>query len=156
MTEPRRVPIPSIFELPLSEADRMRLDNYRELIADKDTAWRRGVWSESEDTLLMNAITLVDVNAINWESVAAIVGTRNGRQCRERYLVKQNPDIRRSPFEPWEDELIVAERLKTGNRWCAIAQLLPGRTSCGVKNRWYSVLRYREAGELEMKVTVEN
>jgi hypothetical protein len=57
--------------------------------------------------------------------------------------VKLNPDVRRSPFEPWEDELIQSECRRIGNHWSVIAQLLPGRTACSVKNRWYTVLRHR-------------
>jgi hypothetical protein len=57
--------------------------------------------------------------------------------------VKLNPEVRRSPFERWEDELIESERQRIGNHWSVIAQRLPGRTACSVKNRWYTVLRFR-------------
>jgi hypothetical protein len=54
-----------------------------------------------------------------------------------------NPEVRRSPFEKWEDELIRSEKQRIGNHWSLIAQLLPGRTACSVKNRWYTVLRFQ-------------
>jgi len=60
-------------------------------------------------------------------------------------MVKLNPDVRRTPFQPWEDDLIQIERQRVGNHWPVIAQRLPGRTACSVKNRWYTVLRYKPA-----------
>ncbi|OHS97715.1 Myb-like DNA-binding domain containing protein [Tritrichomonas foetus] len=98
-------------------------------------------WSPAEDEILLNAVS--GKTNINWDYVASIDGKHTPKQCRERWLVKLNPEVRRSPFEPWEDELIQSERQKIGNHWSLIAQLLPGRTSCSVKNRWYTVLRYK-------------
>jgi hypothetical protein len=79
---------------------------------------------------------------IIWEDVAIQVGGHTAKQCRERWLVKLNPEVRRSPFECWEDEIIRRECQRIGNHWSIIAQLLPGRTACSVKNRWYTVLRH--------------
>jgi hypothetical protein len=78
-----------------------------------------------------------------WEDVALEVGPHTASQCRERWLVKLNPDVHRSPFEQWEDDLIHNERQRIGNHWSLIAQRLPGRTAGSVKNRWYNVLRYQ-------------
>ena len=100
-------------------------------------------WSQEEDEVLLNAVS--GKSNINWDYIASIDGKHTPKQCRERWLVKLNPEVRRSPFESWEDELIQRERQKIGNHWSLIAQLLPGRTSCSVKNRWYTVLRYRPA-----------
>jgi hypothetical protein len=82
-------------------------------------------------------------STIDWNSVAAKVATHTAKQCRERWLVKLNPEVRRSPFEKWEDDVIQSERQRIGNHWSVIAQLLPGRTACSVKNRWYTVLRFQ-------------
>lgn len=98
-------------------------------------------WSQEEDEVLLNAVS--GKSNINWDYIASIDGKHTPKQCRERWLVKLNPEVRRSPFESWEDDLIQSERQKIGNHWSLIAQLLPGRTSCSVKNRWYTVLRYR-------------
>lgn len=98
-------------------------------------------WSQEEDEVLLNAVS--GKSNINWDYIASIDGKHTPKQCRERWLVKLNPEVRRSPFESWEDDLIQSERQKIGNHWSLIAQLLPGRTSCSVKNRWYTVLRFR-------------
>lgn len=105
------------------------------------TSHSRSSWSQEEDEVLLNAVS--GKSNINWDYIASIDGKHTPKQCRERWLVKLNPEVRRSPFESWEDDLIQSERQKIGNHWSLIAQLLPGRTSCSVKNRWYTVLRYR-------------
>ncbi|OHS99624.1 hypothetical protein TRFO_33853 [Tritrichomonas foetus] len=101
-------------------------------------------WSPQEDEKLLCCVA--GRQNIDWDFVAAMCdGKHTPKQCRERWLIKLNPEVRRSPFESWEDDLIMQERQKIGNHWSLIAQLLPGRTSCSVKNRWYTVLRYRQA-----------
>jgi hypothetical protein len=93
--------------------------------------------------MLLHAIS--GCTNISWDEVATKIPNHTAKQCRERWLVKLNPDVRRSPFEKWEDDLIRSERHRIGNHWSVIAQLLPGRTACSVKNRWYTVLRYEQA-----------
>ena len=102
---------------------------------------QKGSWSEEEDELLFSTVS--ELRSLDWKLIAKKIKTHTPKQCCERWFVKLNPNIRRTPFERWEDELILYERQKIGNRWSVISQLLPGRTSCSVKNRWYTVLRYR-------------
>ncbi|OHT07625.1 hypothetical protein TRFO_24116 [Tritrichomonas foetus] len=99
----------------------------------------RGAWSTNEDTLLRNAVLRYGTN--HWDNVACTIPGRTPTQCRERWMFRISPGLKKSPFEPWEDDFIIAERAKIGNHWTQIASQLPGRTSCAVKNRWYTVLR---------------
>ena len=137
-----RVKIPSINTLPLSPDELQFFARFVPRTTTKPAA-SRGSWSSEEDELLIKAVENTATGDVSWESVAMKVGTHTAKQCRERYFVKLNPEVRRTPFEKWEDELIQAERLRIGNHWSLIAQLLPGRTSCSVKNRWYTVLRFK-------------
>ena len=141
------IKIPSIFELPLPNTINTLFDqNYLlkfEPVIDKDKNQNmKGMWSEEEDNLLKEAIKN-SLDPISWEEVSKIVSGRTPKQCRERWLFRLSPDVNKAPFQKWEDELIVIERQKIGNHWTAIASKLPGRTSCAVKNRWYTVLRNR-------------
>ena len=102
----------------------------------------KGIWNAEEDEALRQAISMVKGN-ISWEDISKKVPGRNPKQCRERWLYRLCPGVNKTPFQKWEDELIVIERQKIGNHWTAIASKLPGRTSYAVKNRWYTVLRNR-------------
>jgi hypothetical protein len=100
-----------------------------------------GSWQSSEDDQLRDAVAQYGTN--HWDSVAAAIPGRTPTQCRERWLFRISPGLNKGPFEPWEDDLIFRERARVGNHWTLIASKLPGRTSCSVKNRWYSALRWR-------------
>jgi hypothetical protein len=99
----------------------------------------RGAWNFQEDALLRNAVNRFGTE--QWDIVATEIPGRSATQCRERWLFRISPGLNKNPFEKWEDELIIRERETLGNHWTLIASHLPGRTSCAVKNRWYSVLR---------------
>jgi hypothetical protein len=114
--------------------------------ADSSSAVTRGAWQLHEDSLLRNAVGQYGIH--QWDSVTSEIAGRSSAQCRERWLFRISPGLNKSPFEQWEDDIIIKEREKIGNHWTVIALQLPGRTSCAVKNRWYSVLRkQRRSGE---------
>ena len=102
----------------------------------------KGQWSAEEDRILREAVESCKTQVL-WDQVAKYVQGRTPKQCRERWVYRLRPELKKTPFEPWEDELINEERKKIGNCWTIIAQKLPGRTSCSVKNRWYTVLKNR-------------
>ena len=99
----------------------------------------KGTWSVEEDEALRKAVS--GSKPIFWDVVAKSIPGRTPKQCRERWTYRLQPDLKKTPFEKWEDDLIFEQKKKIGNRWTQIALQLPGRTSCSVKNRWYTVLR---------------
>ena len=62
--------------------------------------------------------------------------SRNGKQCRERWVNFLNPEIKKDPFSLAEDILILEKRLSIGNKWSEIIKDMPGRTENNVKNRF--------------------
>jgi hypothetical protein len=134
--------IPSILELLLPDSDaKLFPDALQVLQIPLKPPAVRGSWTPDEDETLIRLLS--EQPHPSWNAISSRIGTHTAKQCRERWLVKLNPDVRRSPFEKWEDVLIQTERQRIGNQWSLIAQLLPGRTACSVKNRWYTVLRFQ-------------
>ena len=140
--------LPSIFDLPMSSENMdlfHKIDNFAKknisitIKNDDETINTKGTWTQEEDQLLINAVS--HQSPIVWDSISQLVPGRTAIQCKERWLYRLHPEIKKTRFEKWEDELIITERNKFGNHWTLIATKLPGRTSCAVKNRWYSVLR---------------
>lgn len=101
--------------------------------------YSRGVWTQQEDENLQKAVLQLGIK--KWHEIARFVPTRTSKQCRERWFNCLDPNIKRSGFEPWEDQIIIEKQKEIGNKWSAIAKYLPGRSPGAIKNRWYSGLK---------------
>ncbi|CEG45991.1 -diketo-5-methylthio-1-phosphopentane phosphatase [Plasmopara halstedii] len=101
----------------------------------------KGHWRPEEDDLLKE---LVAEGRKNWGQVATRIPGRTSKQCRERWYNHLDPSIIRGEYTPDEDRMILDAQSRLGNRWSAIAAMLPGRTEDAVKIRWKSLCRVRK------------
>ncbi|OHT14045.1 Myb-like DNA-binding domain containing protein [Tritrichomonas foetus] len=131
--------LPSINELPLTEYEMLFFSKQSLLLPEFNV---KGVWTKSEDDILKDAVSNAG-DPIDWTYVASKVQHRTWKQCKERWCLRLHPNLKKIPFEKWEDDVVIKEREKYGNHWALIAKKLPGRTAVAVKNRWYSVLRHK-------------
>lgn len=99
-----------------------------------DPSLHKGAWSPEEDERLVEAVGVLGEG--HWSKIAARVGTRNGKQCRERWRNQLNPRVDKRPWSPEEDAVVVGMVREMGQRWSEIARRLPGRSENAVKNRW--------------------
>ncbi|XP_074282615.1 transcription factor MYB17-like isoform X2 [Silene latifolia] len=104
--------------------------------------FKKGAWSSEEDQLLINYIN--QHGPSNWHSLPKNSGLqRNGKSCRLRWTNYLRPGIKRGPFTPEEENLVIQLHTILGNRWAAIAIQLPGRTDNEIKNLWNTHLKKR-------------
>jgi len=85
-------------------------------------------WTEEEDRIVCEHVRKTGPR--KWSKIAANLPGRIGKQCRERWHNHLNPDIRKTPWTPEEDRIILQAHQKYGNQWSYIAKLLDGRSAC--------------------------
>lgn len=106
------------------------------------TGLKRGPWTQEEDQLLVDYIK--NNGHGSWRSLPKLAGLlRCGKSCRLRWTNYLRPDIKRGPFSPEEEKLVIQLHAILGNRWAAIAAQIPGRTDNEIKNLWNTHLRKR-------------
>lgn len=72
----------------------------------------------------------------NWKRIAEQMGTRNCRQCRERWKNYLSPKVCKEPWTHAEDQLLQEKYKELGSQWSVIAKYFPSRTDVNIKNRW--------------------
>ncbi|CAH2063265.1 unnamed protein product, partial [Thlaspi arvense] len=103
---------------------------------------KKGPWTPEEDEILVEYIKKNSHGS--WRTLPKNAGLlRCGKSCRLRWTNYLRPDIKRGPFTPEEENLVIQLHAILGNRWAAIAAQLPGRTDNEIKNLWNTHLKKR-------------
>jgi len=113
----------------------------------------KGHWTDSEDEALRQMVeALAEGGTIkSWAAVAERIEGRTSKQCRERWFNHLDPNIKRGNYTAEEDQIILAQQQKIGNRWSLISAMLPGRTEDAVKIRCKILQRLRSGGKSASK-----
>lgn len=70
-----------------------------------------------------------------------MLGSKNGKQIRERFINKLDPKIKKEEWTEEEDRKILELYSSIGSKWSEISKHLPGRPENKIKNRFYSYIQ---------------
>ncbi|KAE9586371.1 putative transcription factor MYB-HB-like family [Lupinus albus] len=101
---------------------------------------KKGPWTPEEDIILVSYIQ--EHGPGNWRTVPTSTGlSRCSKSCRLRWTNYLRPGIKRGNFTPHEEGMIIHLQALLGNKWAAIASLLPQRRDNDIKNYWNTHLK---------------
>lgn len=126
---------------------------------------RKGTWAKDEDELLVKHVqkqikayqarnktndgtesVLLDEIKLDWVEISAGVGSRTGKQCRERWINHLNPDLKKSRWTPEEDKKLLELGEQYPSKWAVISRKLAGRSQNQVKIRWNTLNNANKRG----------
>ncbi|XP_019236393.1 PREDICTED: transcription factor MYB39-like [Nicotiana attenuata] len=104
--------------------------------------FKKGLWTPEEDQKLLAYIE--EHGCGSWSDLPSKAGLqRCGRSCRLRWINYLRPNIKRGKFSSEGERTILQLHALLGNRWSAIASLLPNRSDNVIKNYWNTRLKKR-------------
>ena len=101
-------------------------------------------FTPEEDQKLLQLVA--EHGAKDWIKIASLIGTRNARQCRERYKNYINPSLRKDNWTKEEDELLLEKYQQYGGKWNKISKFFVNRSDNHLRNRWMMLARHQAKG----------
>ena len=102
-------------------------------------------FSEQEDEMLIKLVNIYGPR--NWTFIASHLGTRNARQCRDRWFSYLSPDSNPLPWTQEEEERLRALVVKFDYDWQEIKKYFNGRAIPQIRNKWRTLERRRINGK---------
>lgn len=97
-------------------------------------------WTPEEDEKLIQLVGMNDGNNLSWSTISESIGTRSGKQCRERYINHLDPSINKQEWTADEETVLLKCQKIFGNKWAMFSkEFLHGRTDNSIKNRYHSI-----------------
>ncbi|KIK60434.1 hypothetical protein GYMLUDRAFT_607731 [Collybiopsis luxurians FD-317 M1] len=110
-------------------------------------ARQRRSWTLEEDQQLLEAIRIEEPNGSskpsNWSAISKHVPSRTNKDCRKRWLSMHDGGTSKTTKGSWskdEDDRLRAAVEVHGQRWCKVAEMVPGRNSDQCSKRWKDTL----------------
>lgn len=115
----------------------------------------RQMFTHDEDAKLRYIIN--DFHAKNrpldWNEISSQMGTKNARQCKDRWCYYLDDNVDRSPFTSNENYLLLWSINRLGKKWTQISQLFPNRTDVSIKAQYKKLIRRNATLENVFKIS---
>lgn len=77
--------------------------------------------------------------------IGSIHGSRNGKQCRDRWTQYLDPNLVKTKFTDQDRDTII-EALEQGQKWSYLAGVMPGRSANDIKNFYNTHIKKKRKG----------
>ena len=104
-------------------------------------------FTEEEDNKLRDLVEKYGEN--QWLMISSCMGTRNSRQCRDRWCQYLSPKSNLAPWTPEEEDLLMKLAEQYKGKWLEIMKMFPGRSYNQIKNKWKTLERRRKVSQLK-------
>ena len=99
----------------------------------KSASKKKTEFTEEEDIKLIKLVNLIGKN--NWFVIGQMMGTKTGRQCKDRWMHYLNPKGNLNTWTLKEDCQLIQLYAQYGHKWQKISQHITGRTCNSIRNR---------------------
>jgi myb proto-oncogene protein len=113
----------------------------------------KGSWKKEEDHAI---VELVNKYGKSWSKISKILGTRNGKQIRDRFINVLDPEIKKGKFTEDEDRKLIMLFNQYGSKWATISKYYPNRTADMIKNRFHSSIKKKLGERIDFSVDDSN
>ena len=99
----------------------------------------RNPFTPYEDVLLTHYVE--KHGTTDWNIISTLIGSRNARQCKERWTCFLSPTLNKEIFTQEEDDQLLSLYSRIGSDWKKISHFFCGRSPVFLRNRVMLLLR---------------
>ena len=132
------------FSFPIPQINTQNFNNYaiQQKPVQREQPKLKSKFTSEEDQNLRMLVYRYGTK--DWQTISKLMGTRNPRQCRERWNNYLKPELTQMPWSMEEDILLANKFAEYGSHWSKISKFFPNRSDNNIRNRWQFLLRQSE------------
>lgn len=118
--------------------DRLLLDSLRLQQSQQQKDKARTKFTELEDSMLRQIV--LSMPKVNWKIVEQLMGSKNARQCRERYNNYLAPERNTDPWTAEEEAILMEKYKEFGPQWSKMTPFFRNRAAVSIKNQYAKII----------------